>query len=206
MKFSHSLFLIPFAVTACASHQNGAPQPIKPSAQISNKSVWEGNAETCLTQQASSDCLINKIKESGTPEAVKSAELLKQQGRDGYVSSFKKVESVGIATITYPFRANTNTEDLLIPTTGQFIDTSDIMPLLNTNKNWLNVEKKNPQAMVWFPGEFYKNRSLGKTTELIYRYPIKACHACSTLGSVDIGYVFTHNGEYIKSEVIEIKQ
>lgn len=176
-----------------------------PSAFINEKAVWTGDLDTCFEGNSQDKCLIDEIKKSGSPQALKSAQYLAKNGESGYVSKFIKEGSVGIADIVYPFRANTNSGSLLIPAVGKPIDIDGNYSEINTNPGWLAFAKQHPDSGFWPPATLRKKELTGNEINLTFSYPIKKCHACDESGSLYVSYHFTNEGKYINYEIVEIK-
>lgn len=211
MKYYFVLFpLVSFFLSGCDFDNDKKENTItqsNPASFINEKAVWEGDLDKCFGDNTEDNCLINEIKKNGSIEAIKTVQYLKNNGEIGYVSKFSKEGPVGIAEVEYPFRANTNTESLLIPSKGQPIDIDRILSGdIDTEKTWMDFVKLHPDSTPWAPASLVKNvRTDDDGIKLIYSYPIKTCHACDTIASLYISYNFTTDGEYSDSNILEIK-
>ncbi|WP_338492941.1 hypothetical protein VRB95_06765 [Erwinia aphidicola] len=209
MKHSPILFpLILLLLAGCDTDTNKLKETsIKdhPSAFINDKAVWNGNLDKCFNDNIDSNCLINEIKKNGTSEALKSVQYLAENDETGYVAKFTKEGPIGIAVIEYPFRANTNSGILLIPSIGEPIDIEDFQDRIKTDSTWLVFEKQHPDSAPWSPATLEKKEQRDNGINLIFSYSIKNCHACDDIGSLYVSYNFTNDGKYLNYNVVNAK-
>lgn len=177
-----------------------------PSSFINEKAVWKGNIDHCFGANSGDDCLISEITKNGSPEALKAAQYLASNGEIGYVVKFSKEGPVGIAEVEYPFRANTLTDSLLIPSKGQPIDIDSILlKYLDTEKTWLRFVKLHPGSSPWAPASLIEHTRTADGIKLVFSYPVKTCHACDDIATLDISYNFTNSGEYSRYNLVGIQ-
>jgi hypothetical protein len=100
-------------------HPTGAQaQPVAPApaSKIDERAVWSQDADlsACqgLPEGQSGPCLEAAMRKSGaSAEAIAFAKTL---NFDGYLSELNHAGRVDVGTVTYPFRANTNDEAVLL--------------------------------------------------------------------------------------------
>ena len=91
--------------------------------RIGPTAVWTGSIEACRTDTAADNCLLQVMRTAGaSPVALAAASTLSAQGKPGYVTAWQDVEGVGVATLEFPFRANTNQGTWLVDANGRTID------------------------------------------------------------------------------------
>ena len=100
--------------------------PEKLSAALGPEAVWSGaGLDACRAKAgpAIGDCLLEQMRKGGaSASAVAFTQRLIAAESPGFVSAWKQAGPVGIATIAYPFRANTNQGTMLVPASGDPID------------------------------------------------------------------------------------
>lgn len=200
--------LFSLVLAGCDNGNNQTQETVKQPAQptfITDKSVWQGNLDKCRDSESVDNCFMNEVKNTGTAEALKAAQYLAEKGETGYISAYRKEGPVGIADIEYPFRANTNSGTLLVPSEGQPIDIDDITNALKTFPAWQDFQKQHPDAAPWPPGTLSKKQQTNDGLDFVFSYPVQTCHACEKLGSLSISYKFTPDGKFMESKAIEIK-
>jgi hypothetical protein len=200
--------LLSLLVIGCDGNNNQTTSAAAAQAQtgvISEKSVWQGNLDKCRNSESVENCFINEIKSTGNEEALKAAQFLAQKGDMGYISAYHREGTVGVASVEYPFRANTNSSTLLIPSEGQPVDVDDIDEVLEAFPAWREFAKQHPDAAAWPPATLVQKDQTDNGLNYIYSYPVQNCHACDRIAILSISYQFTPEGKFIKSEVTEIK-
>ncbi|MBA5724231.1 hypothetical protein [Candidatus Liberibacter sp.] len=189
------------------NQENIVQDQVAQSFVISEKSIWKSDsfAKNCFSSgDHESNCLINEIKKTGTADALRAAEYLSARGELGYVESYEKEGSVGIAGIVYPYRANTNQVTLLIPSVGYpVIDVYDISDDVNFDPIWLSFAKENPDVSPQPRPILSERKNTDDGVELIFSYPISNCRACSAIAFLHISYRFSANGKFLDSRVVK---
>lgn len=87
--------------------------------------VWDGDLNACRQGEnaATRDCLRDAMRAGGaSADAITAAEQLSTGGELAYVTAWHENEGLGIATVEYPFRANTNEGTRLVDASGKRID------------------------------------------------------------------------------------
>ncbi len=98
---------------------------------FSEAAIWDGEVDACRGQApVADDCLARAMQAAkASPQAIAAAHQLGAQGNPGYVSGWREQDGVGVATIEYPFRANTNEGTLLVDSAGHTVDVdADVLP------------------------------------------------------------------------------
>ncbi|ADR52773.1 hypothetical protein CKC_05135 [Candidatus Liberibacter solanacearum CLso-ZC1] len=210
MRSSIMLYLfITLVLISCdkknVQKKENAPPPHSASV-INEKSVWHDDlANKCASYETRDICLIKEIEKSGSIEALKAVQYLNKTREMGYVYSFRKEGPIGIAEIEYPFRANTNTTTLLIPPAGKPIYTEDIYDDLLTSKVWLDFKKQHPYSNIQDSAVLMKTEKNNDDIEFIFSFRVGTCHGCEETARVYISYKFTHEGVFIKNNILYVK-
>lgn len=174
---------------------------------IDAASVWNGSVEACRdTDTPVDDCLIQTIRASGgSASAVAAVESLNATGNPGYVSAYRSEGRIGIATVVYPFRANTNEGTLLIPASGAPINVDTPPDSVEDAPAFKAFTAANPDATPFAPASLARAEPLGSGQRLVYATPLKTCHACATVGTVEIAYDFDGQGAASGVSVLSVK-
>lgn len=185
-----------------------APAPT--DSAFTTQSVWNGSLDACRNdaQTAPVDqCMVEAIRSSGAaPQAIAAARWLVASGNPGYVSAWRQDGNVGIATITYPFRANTNEGTFLIPVGGEPIDV-DANPIkgMEGDERLKQFAKAHPDSMPFAPATPGKAETNSDGQRLIFATPMKSCHACAVDGMLEIAYDFDSHGAARGSSLLSIR-
>lgn len=170
--------------------------------------VWDGDLNACRQGEnaATRDCLRDAMRAGGaSAEAITAAEQLSSAGELAYVTAWHENEGLGIATVEYPFRANTNEGTRLVDASGKRIDV-DAVQLDNTLRADPAVQellKANPQATPFAPAQSAGATPLeGGGIRLLYRTPLRDCHACPDVGQLQIAYDFDAKRNFIGQQVV----
>lgn len=208
MRLNGIIFIGALLLTGCEGDGDGAQaRATKDGPVITRDAVWQGNIGGCFQPAGISreTCLIDRIKSSGgTPAAQAAVRYLEAKYEPGYVSGWQQKGLVGIASITWPFRANTNSGTLLIPSSGEAIDVDRNPAGLADNAVWQTFLSAYPDSMPFPPAKLQAARTTVKGLRLIYDLPIKRCHACETEGYLSVAYNFDVNGRAAGSDILSI--
>ncbi|MDR7194670.1 hypothetical protein [Luteimonas terrae] len=179
---------------------------------VSAKSVWQGDLSTCRTGAAGvDDCLLSTMRAAGaSPEALAASTRLIALGNPGHVSAWREVEGVGHAEITYPFRANTNQGLWLVDSDGRAVDIDEnVLPagavrLRGELKPFLDAH---PDAMPFAPAQAVGSEALpAGGVRLRFDVPMRTCHACADVGTLELGYDFDADRHYEGRSVIALRE
>lgn len=180
------------------------------TAKLDAGAVWTGSLEACRQANNGADtCLIDTLRSAGaSPSALAAARTLSEQGKPGYVSAWQSTEGVGVATLEFPFRANTNQGTWLVDSTGKTVDVDENLldePMRN-NADYKAFHDKHPEANPFAPAV-----AAGSDTRpdggvrLRYTTPMRTCHACADEGKLTIGYNFDGQRKYLGKELVELR-
>ena len=124
----------------------------------------------------------------------------------GYVSAWKQAGPIGIATVAYPFRANTNQGSWLVPSAGDPIDV-DAYQLSAGDKqraDYKAVIADNPDAFPVPPGTIALGRTPAGNVRILVTTPTAVCHACAPGASIVVGYDFDAEGHFLFAGVVAV--
>jgi len=216
----------PAALAPAAETQTPAPMDAPPPAVaaddlaaaadgdlvVSAKSVWQGDLSPCRTGTADvDDCLLSTMRASGaSPEAIAASTRLIALDNPGHVGAWREVEGVGQAEITYPFRANTNQGLWLVDADGRAVDVDEnVLPagairLRTELKPFLDAH---PDATPFAPAQAVGSEALPDGgVRLRFDVPMRTCHACEDVGTLELGYDFDADRRYEGRSVIALRE
>jgi len=196
--------------SATAAADTLAAQPANGNLRWSNAVVWSGDLNSCRQGEAAAtrECLITAMRSAGAnADAIAAAEQLSSGGELAYASAWHEQDGVGVATVTYPFRANTNEGTRLIDASGKRIDVDDVAldDTLRADPGVQALLQADPQAMPFAPAQAAASTPLdGGGVRLLYRTPLRECHACADVGTVQIGYDFDAQRNFIGQQIVPV--
>ncbi|MGO3128061.1 MAG: hypothetical protein ACTIJY_08315 [Luteimonas sp.] len=179
---------------------------------VSAKSVWQGDLAPCRTGTAAVDaCLLSTMRAAGaSSDALAASTRLIALDNPGHVSGWREVEGVGHAEITYPFRANTNQGLWLVDADGRAVDVDEnVLPagavrLRDALKPFLDAH---PDAMPFAPAQAVGSEVLPDGgVRLRFDVPMRTCHACADIGTLELGYDFDADRRYEGRSVIALRE
>ncbi|MBT2766835.1 hypothetical protein J7J08_04235 [Stenotrophomonas sp. ISL-67] len=174
----------------------------------SNAVVWSGDLNSCRQGEtaATRECLVKAMQAGGaSADAVTAAEQLSSAGELAYVTAWHDQDGVGVATVNYPFRANTNEGTRLIDASGKRIDVDNLQldDTLRADPGVQALLTTDPQATPFAPAQAAGSAPLdGGGVRLLYRTPLRECHACVDVGTVQIGYDFDAKRNFIAQQAV----
>ncbi|WP_269792077.1 hypothetical protein [Stenotrophomonas sp. Iso1] len=178
--------------------------------KIDARAVWQGSLDACRDATTAADaCLINILRTRGaSPSAINAARTLSAQGKPGYISAWQPVEGVGVATLEFPFRANTNQGIWLVDAAGKTVDVDE--EVLDAGVRNLPEYKafidKHPDASPFAPAEASGSDALPDGgVRLRFTTPLRSCHACADEGHVTIGYDFDTKRSFKGKQLVELR-
>lgn len=172
--------------------------------------AWDGaGVEACRSaEQKIGPCLLDRMRATGaTPASLAFTEKLVARGDVGYISGWRQAGPVGIATVTYPFRANTNESYTLVPAIGDTIMLEGWEPGAadRTRPDWQGFVRAHPDASAWAPGDVSAPKvAAGAPVTIRWTMPMQTCHACAAVGDVTVGYRFDGDGRLLGSGIESI--
>ena len=183
----------------------------KVSAALGPSAVWSGaGLDSCRSKtaaQAVDDCLIDQMRKGGASAgSIAFTQRLIGADSPGYVSAWKQAGPVGIATVAYPFRANTNEGSWLVPASGDPIDV-DAYQLTAGDKGRADYKAmiaNNPDAFPVPPGTIALDKTPAGNLRILVTTPTAVCHACAPAASIVVGYDFDAAGHFLFAGVIAV--
>jgi hypothetical protein len=188
-----------------------AVQAQQPNA-VDARAVWpERSLSACRTTQAEAvdTCLLRTMQKSGArPQAMAAAKGLVAAGNPGFISAWRPLGKAGLATVTYPFRANTNQGSLLVSSDGTAVDV-DWELLRDEDRatdTWRTFAAAHPDSLPFAPASFVGTTgSSDGGHSLLFSTPLKTCHACATDGSLLVSYEIDKAGIVQNRKLVAIK-
>ncbi len=185
--------------------------PERVSAALGADAVWSGaGLDTCRAAgdpKTVGDCLIEQMRKGGASAASIAFTRKQIAANDpGYVSAWKQAGPVGIATVTYPFRANTNVGTVLVPAAGDPIPV-DAYQLSATDKaraDYRAAQAQYPDAFLVPPGTVSIAKIPSGGLRILVTTPTAVCHACAPAGTIVVGYDFDAAGHFLGSGVVAV--
>ena len=174
------------------------------------QTVWERMQDECRPANSSTAlaaCVTAIMKENGaSPEAIAFARLL---GGEGYMTNYRQIGILALATAFLPFRANDNESYYIVNGTPPLINPDDLAVNIDIRPDPLypSLIQQYPNLMLW--GGHTDFQSSEQTTtgqRLIFSMPLlNGCHACEVGGGALIGLDFDASGRLADSRLLELK-
>ena len=223
MLYRTTPLLLVLALAACQNRQSaGEVPPVardvtahttglgSTNGKLDANAVWNGSLDACRTGNGPVDaCLIDTMREGGasTP-ALNAARTLAAQDNPGYVSAWQTVEGIGVATLEFPFRANTNQGTWLVDATGKSVDVDEDVPDENTRSlpEYKAFLTSHPDAVAFAPAIASGSDALPDGgVRLRYSTPLRDCHACADVGRLTLGYDFDAKRNFKGRQLVELR-
>ena len=203
-KLAHTERLVGFTY---ASPLGRAPEKL--SAALDAGAVWSGEGlDTCRAKtEGVGDCMIEQMRKGGASVgSIAFSQKLVATGDAGYVSAWKQVGPIGVATVTYPFRPNTNTATMLVPAAGDPIlaDAYELTADDKARADYRAAQAEHPDAFLVPPGEVSFGKTPAGNLRVLLTTPTAVCHACAAAGSIVVGFDFDAAGHYLGAGVIAV--
>jgi len=178
--------------------------------RIDAMAVWKGATDACRSADPpGGDCMVEAMRATGaTPAAVAAALRLAAQGQPGFVSGWNEQDGVGVATLTFPLRANTNQGTWLVDGDGRSIDVDKDVLAGNTKGGaaYKAFFDQHPDTLPFAPAQPAGTAPLpGGGVRLLYATPLRRCHACADDGMLTLGYDFDAQRRYTGRQVVEVR-
>jgi hypothetical protein len=185
--------------------------PEKTSAALGPEAVWSGaGLEACRARtgaQAVDDCLVEQMRKGGASAgSIAFTQRLIVADSPGYVAGWRQAGPVGIATVAYPFRANTNEGSWLVPASGDPIDV-DAYQLTAGDKGRADYKAMladNPDVFPVPPGDVTLGKTPAGNLRVLVTTPTASCHACAPAASIVVGYDFDAAGHFLFAGVVAV--
>ncbi|MBW3509611.1 MULTISPECIES: hypothetical protein [Janthinobacterium] len=198
------------AFSALASAQAASPQHIGP---IDARAVWqERSLSACRSEQSSTApdvCLLRTMQRSGArPQAIAAARMLVKANNAGFISAWRPLGKAALATVTYPFRANTNEGTLLIGSDGAAIDVDEgsVSEEDRATPAWRAFAAAHPDAVPFAPADFVGSTATSDGGQsVLFSTPLITCHACAEDGALLVAYTIDKAGIVRERKLLTIK-
>ncbi|MGJ8525864.1 hypothetical protein LMG33818_001611 [Halomonadaceae bacterium LMG 33818] len=199
---------------ANAQHKS-MPFQTNPPVTINAKSVWDnpGTFNICYQPSESNrlvGCMTDALYRAGASnQVVMSMEALSAGGDPAYVSAYRREGSIGIATVTHPFRANTNDETRLVGSDGAIInvDSDPVTPAEENGTLYSTLLNQHPGLEPFPPAKLVRvDQNEDGSTALRFDTAMRDCHACQSDGWLSVEYKFTASGRFLGHHLVGIDQ
>ena len=208
-----SRHLLTFAVLAASSLAGLPAASAQPIGPIDARAVWQERPLSACRSDTSATapdvCLLRAMQRSGArPQAVAAARMLIQANKPGFISAWRPLGKAALATVTYPFRANTNEGTLLIGSDGVAIDVDEgsVREEDRATPAWRAFAAAHPDAMPFAPADFVGMTATGDGGHsVLFSTPMKACHACADDGALLVAYAIDKDGVVRERKLLAIK-
>jgi hypothetical protein len=200
---------IPTMTKALLSTLNNTIVPI--NIGFGPETVWDldGHLEEFhnCNYQNSIDCVITLMKNSGaSPQAIAFTKLM--QG-EAFMSSFTEFGIVDLAEITYPTRANSNIEYILINGNPQIVFVEDVYKVdITHDPNYPPLHNQYPNLRIEGGVNIFKNMEQNSTGVERFIFECKlvdGCHACQIDKYAYISFDFDSTGQFEGMKLLYIK-
>ncbi|HET8612699.1 MAG TPA: hypothetical protein VFL92_08030 [Sphingomonas sp.] len=190
-----------------------APPAGDPAVKLGRRDVWSGRGlDRCRqgnSATAVDDCLVATMRRTGaTPAAIAFTRGMIAKDDPGYVSGWRQAGPVGIATVTFPFRANTNEGTMLVPSAGApiMVDEYKLSAADKARPDYRAVMKRHPDAWPVAPAEVSAPKvAPGKPFVILARTRLSTCHACASVGAITVAWRFDAQGRLIGKGLVRVQ-
>ena len=180
---------------------------------IDARAVWqERSLSACRSEQSHSApdvCLLRTMQRSGArPQALAAARMLVKANKAGFISAWRPLGKAALATVTYPFRANTNEGSLLIGSDGAAIDVDEdtVREEDRATPAWRAFAAAHPDAVPFAPADFIGSTATDEGGQrLLFSTPLKSCHACADDGALLVAYTLDKAGIVRERQLLTIR-
>ncbi|KAB8052683.1 hypothetical protein GCN78_08875 [Janthinobacterium rivuli] len=180
---------------------------------IDARAVWqERSLSACRSEEsptAPDVCLLRTMQRSGArPQAIAAAKMLVKANKAGFISAWRPLGKAALATVTYPFRANTNEGTLLIGSDGAAIDVDEgsVREEDRATPAWRAFTAAHPDSVPFAPAEFVGSTATGDGGQsVLFSTPLITCHACVDDGALLIAYTIDKDGIVRERKLLTIK-
>jgi hypothetical protein len=200
------LFLLP--KEPAGSAQISAPAVTTEVAWNPSSEVLSAIREKCGKGDPSdlNECFLTEMRAANaSQQAVAFAKANLENGLF-YARAFRKVGTVDIVYIQYPFRANELDGVLLVNGDPAIIDVDNERFVSQTNFStdtiYEALAKKHPQISIWPGDRFHTNKPLVKGLRsgqqlFVVEYILRdGCHACAQIGTASLNFAFDKQGRF----------
>ncbi|MHC1711001.1 MAG: hypothetical protein AB9872_02460 [Solidesulfovibrio sp.] len=190
----YCLILLTVAHSALAGAKK---QPFGPRA------VWtmpDDGWSACLKHSQDASTCLQKLmrRQRATPEALAVNRLLEGEG---FMSAFREMGRVDLATMTFPLRANTNQASFLVNGTPALVSTElDGQAVdIASDPAYAELKRAFPEMELWpTSADFRTMNTLEDGGQgFVFAYPLlNGCHACALAGYALVTLDFGPDGVY----------
>ena len=181
--------------------------------RIDARAVWqERSLSACRSEQSQTApdvCLLRTMQRSGArPQAIAAATMLVKANKAGFISAWRPLGKAALATVTYPFRANTNEGSLLIGSDGAAIDVDEdaVREEDRATPAWRAFATAHPDAVPFAPADFIGSTATDEGGQrLLFSTPLKSCHACADDGALLVAYTVDKAGIVRERQLLTIR-
>ena len=197
-------------LSSLAAAQAAGLPPIGP---VDARAVWqERSLSACRSEQsptAPDVCLLRTMQRSGArPQAIAAARMLIKANKAGFISDWRPMGKAALATVTYPFRTNTNEGTLLIGSDGAAIDVDEdsVREEDRATPAWRAFAAAHPDSVPFAPADFIGSTATDHGGQrLLFSTPLITCHACAEDGALLVAYTIDKAGIVRDRQLLTIK-
>ncbi|UQV43822.1 hypothetical protein KIV45_18105 [Janthinobacterium lividum] len=210
-RFSRRGFaLLVFSALATMQAAHAQSQPTGP---IDARAVWqERSLSACRSEEsptAPDVCMLRTMQRVGArPQAIAAAMMLVKANKAGFISAWRPLGKAALATVTYPFRANTNEGTILIGSDGAAIDVDEdsVREEDRATPAWRAFAAAHPDSVPFAPADFVGSTATGDGGQsVLFSTPLKSCHACADDGALLVAYTVDKAGIVRERKLLTIR-
>jgi|GEM_PF-6190643 len=173
--------------------------------KIDERAVLSQNIDLSPCQGKGAPCVEALMRQAGAPaEAIAFARAL---NFDGYLSELKRAGKIDIGTITYPFRANTNDEPVLLNGDPPLVDVWKEVGTVNMTRNtaYVAIERQYPNNYPGVPVFDSMRFTKGGGQVFVYFWELRSpCRACDVVAVVRDAFEFDAGGRYQGAKLLGV--
>ena len=169
------------------------------------QAAWNG----CLQgRTAPTDCLGRLMRQTkASPQAM---EIFRRLDGDGFMSAFRPMGRVDLATMTFPFRANTNEAAFLINGHPDLVSTelSETAVDITADPAYVHLRQTYPDLTLWPTSAIFRRMDSlpGGGQGFVFAYPVlNGCHACALAGYALISLDFSPQGTFLGPRFLQLE-
>jgi hypothetical protein len=213
MPTSISRHVVGCALLAWSSLASAQAVPAPQIGPVDARAVWqERSLSACRSEEsptAPDVCLLRTMQRSGAhPQAIAAARMLVKADKAGFISAWRPLGKAALASVTYPFRANTNEGTLLIGSDGAAIDVDEgsVREEDRATPAWRAFAAVHPDAVPFAPADFVGSTATSDGGQrLLFATPLITCHACAEDGALLVAYTLDKAGIVRERQLLTIK-
>lgn len=213
MPTSISRHVVGCALLAWSSLATAQAVPAPQIGPVDARAVWtERSLSACRSEDsptAPDVCLLRTMQRSGAhPQAIAAARMLVKADKAGFISAWRPLGKAALATVTYPFRANTNEGTLLIGSDGAAIDVDEgsVREEDRATPAWRAFTAAHPDSVPFAPADFMGSTATSDGGQsVLFSTPMITCHACAEDGALLVAYTIDKDGIVRERKLLTIK-